>query len=143
MVNIKFIKACKEGNLKQAQSIYIKNKPDIHAKEDKAFRIACYYKNIIIAKWLYSLKDKPNIHVKNEFVFRYACFRGDIGDIEIVKWLIILKNKSDIHVENDKAFKNAYLNGHLKIVQLLFNLNITASFNFIWTLLYIVTFYNI
>jgi hypothetical protein len=29
MVNINFIKACKEGNLKQAQSIYSKNNREV------------------------------------------------------------------------------------------------------------------
>ena len=54
-MNSPFLIACKEGNLKEVINIYNKDKPNIHAKDDQAFRNACYYGNIKIAQLIYGL----------------------------------------------------------------------------------------
>ena len=109
-----FIKACKEENLEEAITIYNKDKPNIHAIDDEAFRYACYNGHINIAQWLYSLEDKPNIHAKNEEAFRYACYDGYIN---IAQWLFGLEDKPNIHADDDEAFRFACLNGHINIAQ--------------------------
>jgi len=57
-----FLKACCTGKLEEAQELYINNKINIRVKNDEAFRFACEYGHIEIAKWLFNLDNKINIH---------------------------------------------------------------------------------
>jgi hypothetical protein len=93
-----FIIACIKGKLEEAINIYNKDKPNIHAKDDFAFRYACFYRHINIAQWLYGLDDKPNIHAKDDEAFRYACNNGHIN---IAQWLYGLEDKPNIHAIDD------------------------------------------
>ena len=107
-----FIKACKEGNLEEAINIYNKDKPNIHADNDLAFRYACINGYINIAQWLYELEDKPNIHALDDFAFIYACFYGHIN---IAQWLFGFDDKPNIHALDDFAFRFACYKEHINI----------------------------
>lgn len=90
---------------------------NIHAKNDWAFRFACYYDRIDIANWLLT-SGNVDIHFGDDEVFRFACY---FGLIEVAKWYLSLGGVY-IHAENDWAFRFACQNGHLGIAKWLYNL---------------------
>jgi hypothetical protein len=115
-----FIQACKKGNLKKAINIYTKHKPNIHTRDDEAFRYACVFGHINIAQWLYGLDDKPNIHADDDYAFRFVCL---IGYINIAQWLYGLEDKPNIHALDDEAFRFTCSSGHINIAQWLYGLD--------------------
>jgi hypothetical protein len=90
------------------------HKPNIHTRDDEAFRFACYKGHINMAQLLYGLDDKPNIHALDDYAFRYAC---ENGHINIAQWLYGLDDKPNIHANDDEAFKCACIFGHINIAQ--------------------------
>jgi len=120
-----FIVACKNGNLEKAKKM-IEDNPtlNIRAKSYQAFRGACWYGHLHIAKWLIDLsKDTEtfggpiDIHAEYDHVFRWACFNGYL---DIARWLVSLSGidlSKDIHACSDDAFLSACGNGYLDIAR--------------------------
>jgi hypothetical protein len=63
---------------------------DIHADNEYAFRTACQYDHLEVARWLFELDHKIDIHANNDEIFRYR-------HPKIVEWLTtlsIIENKN-------------------------------------------------
>ena len=122
-----FVSACTNNNLLVAKYLYQKNKINIHAHNELAFRRTCIYGHLEVTKWLYLLGNETgspiDIHAGNEYAFRYACY---YGHLEIAKWLHLLGNEIgspiNIHACNEFAFRCACSSGHLEIVDWLHSL---------------------
>jgi ankyrin repeat protein len=93
--------------------------PDInisYSNED-AFRNACYYGHLEVAKWLLQVKPDINNSFNNEMAFRCACVKGHL---EVAKWL--LQVKLDINNSYQSAFHLACEYGHLEVAQWLLSM---------------------
>ena len=120
---VKFIEACRNGNLELVQKLYSEYNIDVHAGNEGAFRWACYNGHLKVAQWLLSLNlDQPiDVHNTNEWVFRNVC---EIGNLNMAQWLVSLDLDPpiDIHAVGNWAFKGACWKGHLEIAQWLVQL---------------------
>ena len=106
----------------------------LHAKNDRAFRVACEKGYLEIAKWLSGLcqtaeEQSAMLHAKNDRAFRVACEKGHL---EIAKWLSGLCQTAEeqsamLHAGNDKVFRVACEKGHLEIAKWLSGLCQTAE----------------
>ena len=99
-----FIKACNEGNLEEAINIYNKDKPNIHADNDFAFRTACDNGNINIANWLTTICDDYYIEIEDGKIKSWK-IKNSLQDLyenkeynKIIEKLKIQK-KDDIEIE--------------------------------------------
>jgi len=105
-----FVSACIDNNLLVAKYLCQKNKINIHANDEYAFRCAFYHGHLEIAKWLYLLGNEigypVNIHTDNEYAFTSACKNGHL---EISKWLYLLGNEigSPINIDHEFTFSQA------------------------------------
>ena len=99
---------------------------DIHACDENAFRYACWYGHLHIAKWLLEISVEKkfgiiNIHTCNEFAFRYACCRNHF---EVAKWLIEISETTfhelgiiNIHIFNEEPFRWVCVHSYLEIAK--------------------------
>jgi len=116
----KFKKVCKFGNLEDEKRIYEYYKLNIHANDDEAFRYACRYGHIEIAKWLISLDANTILKTNNDFAFINTFYNGDFNLINV---LMGMEYKIDIHAKNDYAFRNACKYGHIEVAKWLYSLD--------------------
>ena len=109
-----FCQLCNSDNLDEAKEL-LRLYPDINISvhNEDAFRNACYYGYLEVAKWL--LQVKPDIN--NEMAFRCACVKGHL---EVAKWL--LQVKPDINKSYQAAFHLACEYGHLEVAQWLISM---------------------
>ena len=107
-----------------------------------AFRTACEYGHLELAKWLVSVKPNIKFSFSKEIfppydrdALRFACKNGHL---EVAKWLISIENEVVVcndeierrmnTVENSSSFEknNAFIisckNGHLEVAQWLFSI---------------------
>ena len=62
-----FIDLCKSRKLKEAKRCYLNNPTiDISVDNEYAFRSACYYGQLKVAKWLLQIKPDINIFAYGE-----------------------------------------------------------------------------
>lgn len=70
------------------------NKIDIHGNKERAFRRACLFNNIKMAKWLYQVSlnegNPIDIRVKKDYAFRKC---NGFGNQQICRWLATLCDK--------------------------------------------------
>jgi hypothetical protein len=111
------VRACGDGHLPVARSLYSLGGVDIHAENDLAFRRACLWGRLSMAQWLHSLGG-VDIHAHVDCAFGLACGNGRL---ETAQWLHSLGGV-DIHAKNDVTFRDACVNGHLATAQWLHSL---------------------
>ncbi len=120
-MSIEFINLIKEGELPKIQQYY-NDHPNINisAKKECAFRSACEYGYLKVAKWLLEIKPDIDISADYEYAFCFACANGHL---EVVKWLLEVKPNIDIRIDYNYAFRYACRNGHLEIAKILHSIN--------------------
>jgi len=91
----------------------------LYPEPDKAFKNACLYGNIKIAKILYSL-DIPAIYAIRNECFLIACQNGHLN---IAQWLYSLDDKPDIHLQFEFPFREAVYRNQIHIAQWLYSLD--------------------
>jgi ankyrin repeat protein len=110
-----FIEACRTGDLREAQHLYLLNpKMNISKHKDFAFRQACSNGHLQMAQWLLQICPTINISANNEQAFRYACIEGYL---EVAKWLLQVCPNIHISAYNEEAFRWACVNGHLEVAK--------------------------
>jgi ankyrin repeat protein len=88
--------ACYIGHLELVKYlISLSRDINIHAQDERAFRLACENGHLEVVEYLISLNRNINIHAQNEEAFRLACRDGKL---KLVKYLW----------EIDKTFKIKY-----------------------------------
>ena len=115
-----FFNYCVSGNLEKAKILYIVNKINVNAENNKVFKISCMYGKLNSLQWLYSLNgiDKAT---KNEAF----CFASLYCKINILQWLYSL-GEIDIVTKNT-AFKNSCTFGYLEVGQWLYSIDNTID----------------
>lgn len=117
-MNNKFINACDNGNLIEAQTYYT----DINI--NKGFEHACKYGHLNIVQWLHSLDDNMD-NDRYEIGLMWAC---RYGHLEMVKWLLSLGvDNYDI----TEGLRLACINNHLNIVKLMYSLGIDITHDYV------------
>ena len=117
-INQIFIEICKNGFLLYGMYIAKKNKININAIDELAFKWSCINGHIEIARWLIHLgesdgyNNKINIHAGVDYAFRRSC---ENGHIEIALWLIHL-GESDGYGKIDPMIVNLYIDAIYKNV---------------------------
>ena len=100
----------------------------LHADDDYAFRWACEYGHIEMAKWLWYLcqtaeEQKAMLHAQDRWAFRLACQNGHQ---KVAEWLWHVcpdeEKKAMLHAQDDYAFGVACDNGHIEIAKWLWDL---------------------
>jgi len=86
---------------------------DVHSDKDAAFRWACSYGHLEIAKLL--LKNGAYIEAKSNYSLCFACHNGHL---EIVKFLV--ENGADVRIQNNYPMVLAANNEHFEIMKYLF-----------------------
>ena len=89
-INCIFQRSCVKGYINYAKSLITRyDKIDIHADNEYAFRLACQYGHLSVARWLVDLHEygygKIDIHIIGELAFQFACQNGHL---DVAKWLI-------------------------------------------------------
>jgi hypothetical protein len=98
-----FRRACKRGDLAEAQRLFGLGGVHIHADNaDSAFWRVCRNGHLSVAQWLFSLGG-VDIHAHNDAAFRWACCHGHLV---VAQWLLSLGGV-DIHAKEDFAFRVA------------------------------------
>jgi hypothetical protein len=126
-----FLNYIKKGNLDKAKEYFINNPNyNIHAENEKAFRLSCNNCYLDVAKWLWNISNhKINIHTEEEGVFRWGC---ENGYLDVVKWLWNISNhKINIHAADDFAFSESCKSGHLEVAKWLLTLDFDYFVNWI------------
>lgn len=79
-----FLEICKRGEL-TTLNWFIRKFPniDVHANNEKAFYIACFYYNHEIIDWLYKTHPDINVRVNNDEIFREAVKQRNM---DICEW---------------------------------------------------------
>ena len=130
-INDEFVEACRNDELEKVK--YLLTSPDlnIHAYDDKGFRLACRNGHLDVVKYLLTspdLKEHADIHAQKDWGFKLACEKGNL---ELVKYLLNspdLKEHADIHADDDEGFKFACDNWHIKVVYFyIFDMNFQLS----------------
>lgn len=119
-----FQSACDGGDLSGIKFLYsLENvNINIHADNERAFRLAARNGHIEVIRYLNSL-EKINIHIKNEKIFRYSCSNGRF---EVVKYLYSLGG-IDIHVQNEFAFRVSCKYGYLELAKWLYSVSLNEN----------------
>jgi hypothetical protein len=121
------INACENGRLEVVNRLL--DEADIHASNEKAFRIACRNGHLEVVNRLLELEgpDRPNIHANNDYAYIWACRNGHI---DVVNRLLELEghDRPNIHVNGENAFRNACRNGHINVVNRLLELKRPYSY---------------
>lgn len=115
---------CEKGDLDNVKKVISEHNLNIHYGENRAFRIACFYGHLDVAKYLHSIGADP--HDSDDFAFAMACRDGNII---MAKWLYSLGN-TDIHTHDDYAFKYAWVNKHFVIAKWLYDMSIFTDKQF-------------
>ena len=79
---------------------------------DNAFKFACLFGYLNVAKWLIEIKPDIDISSENNYAFRTACYNGNLN---LAKWLLEIKPNIDISIENYYIFRSACNNGVVKV----------------------------
>jgi ankyrin repeat protein len=117
---IEFNKLIHTGELPKILSYYNDNKDNINisAANYKAFRIACAYGYLPVAKWLVSIEPNCNI-LKYKPLFIVMC---ENGELEIVKWLLTINDGIHNSLIDKYAFYGACSTGQLDTAQFLLSI---------------------
>jgi ankyrin repeat protein len=110
---ISFFDACRDGNLQRVKEIIRKDR-HVLKSVDRAFRSACYYGHLEIAKWLFGVKPSINIRVYGDIAFRWACHGGHL---KVAKWLLSVEPTIDVRAYDDDSFCLACFYGHFKVAK--------------------------
>ena len=79
-----FQRACMAGDTATARWLAATHSVDVHAQNDRAFRLACNGGHRQLAEWLCCLYPATDIHACDEQAFAAACVRGDLP---LAQWL--------------------------------------------------------
>lgn len=123
-------------------SAYVNNLIDIHVYSEKAFRKACRFGHLEIAKWLVdyatSIGSPINIHAEAVYMlyckttaFTSAC---ESGHLEVVKWLTHYAESIGSPVDEEillLSFDLACYDGHVKVSKWIVN-NFSVNIN-VWS----------
>lgn len=122
-----FHKLCICGHLEMAQQLFLNNTNKligIEIKINDIFAVTCYYGQLEVAQWLYSIIPSINVSVDDEFPFRSAC---EHGHLKVAQWLHSIKPTLNVSTEKEYAFRRACRNGHLDIAQWLLEIQPTIK----------------
>lgn len=128
-IQIRFIEACRIGNLESVQKMYLEYSSINNSGDDTVapFWAACSKGHLDVCKWLYQVY--PNIsdyHIING-PFCDACINGHL---DVVVWLLNLRPNISTADNYSYAFKSACLRGHLDVAKYLFHVNPNVNFYF-------------
>ena len=122
----KFIRACEQGDLKEAQ-YYFDKIPEsvrssyISADDFRPFRLACKNGHLDVAQWLLYVKPNIDIFARNNEPFVNACKNGHLNVAQWLYQVSIQRHQTiDISSEESVAFRKACINGHLDVAQWLY-----------------------
>jgi hypothetical protein len=128
-----FVLYCISGNIDKLREYYGSNKDriDISANNEEAFRWSCYNGHLSIAKWLLNIKPTIDISANNDQAFLWACSEGRLL---ILEWLLSINPSITISVQKEKAFTYACYRGQLDVAKWLLevipSIDITAENHF-------------
>jgi len=125
-INNEFIKACSIGDLNKVQYLLtspeIKEKANIHYKDDDGLTNACENGHLNIVKYLLTsseLKEHIDLHSYSDLAFIISCEKGNL---QLVKYLLTssdLKTHSDIHNYSNYALREICKYGYLELLDYL------------------------
>lgn len=120
---VKFIKYCREGNLKAAKEYYRLN-PDLEISklEEYAFCLACESDNFEFVKWLLEIKPDINIGINLNKPFGIACSNGNREIAKLIYDLLPIKPSID-----NGLFRSAYLRGRKSLAEWFLEVNNTIN----------------
>ena len=125
-----FIELCKIGDLESIKNA-VKQRIDINAENDMAFRMAAAYGHLEVLRFLHSSSLRTNVNADNDFAFRMAAANGHL---EVLKFLQGCSLRINVNADNDFAFRMAAANGHLEVMKYLrscsMRLNVNADNDF-------------
>ena len=82
----KFVELCETGSLEACKAFYAANPGlNISACDERAFRVACYFNNLNIVKWLLEIKPNINIRGADDHAFLWACRYYNFKILRILK----------------------------------------------------------
>jgi len=87
---VEFIALCEKGDLTSVLHFLTTNKINISAKQDQAFRTACEYGHLPLAKALLAYKPSIQVTAHDNYAFRYAYANGHW---ETARWVYIQMQK--------------------------------------------------
>lgn len=87
MMNCLFSKVGQTSNIDLAIFLLETGMVDPHYNEDNPFRTACFFNQVIMAKWMYENIDNINIRAKNDDVFKLGIKHNNT---DILKFLILI-----------------------------------------------------
>ena len=130
-----FIEVCMKGFLSYGMFLLKKNKININASYEGAFRLSCYHGRIQVAQWLVQLGEsgeykRININANYEGAFRSSCYHGRI---QVAQWLVQLGESGEykrinINANYEGAFRLSCENGHIQIAQWLIQLGESGEY---------------
>ena len=102
-----FVNACRTNNLLCKYLIKKFTNINIHANNELAFKLSCFYGHLNVAQWLIDLSKQSefsliDIHTFNEEAFRSSCYNGHLN---VAHWLVSLSNKYRILNSTDNKIE--------------------------------------
>lgn len=115
-IECKFIRACKDGDLKLCKWIHENYKL---CNREKYFEVACSNNHIKICKWL--IGKYQYMYIDFDYIIMELC---ENGYINMFKWLLNVQCIGiDINTSEDYCFYAACTNGHLDFAKFLLKIN--------------------